>query len=198
MVAFSVTDTGIGIPARQAADYLRGLPAGRRQHQPQIRRHRPGPGHQPRNRPLAGRRDPAGQARRARAARSRSTCRKPTSRSCQPRIAPCGHDRRAGAAAGLGRVEPSRPRRAITSVVDRLAGRPRQRIRPDQTRRADRGKRPGLCPLSCWTRPTNRLQGRGLHARRRSAWPWCSRSSRTRSRSTSTCPISTAGACWPA
>ena len=40
VVAFAVTDTGIGIAARQAADHLRGLPAGRRHHQPQVRRHR--------------------------------------------------------------------------------------------------------------------------------------------------------------
>ena len=43
---------------RQAEDHLRGLPAGRRQHQPQVRRHRPWPGHQPRDRQPAGRRDP--------------------------------------------------------------------------------------------------------------------------------------------
>ena len=42
---------------RQAADHLRGLPAGRRQHQPQVRRHRSGPGHQPRAVAAAGRRN---------------------------------------------------------------------------------------------------------------------------------------------
>ena len=47
-------------PGRQAADHLRGVPAGRRQHQPQVRRHRPGPGDQPRAVAAAGRRDPAG------------------------------------------------------------------------------------------------------------------------------------------
>ena len=46
---------------RQAADHLRGVPAGRRQHEPQVRRHGPGPGDQPRNRPAAGRRDSPGQ-----------------------------------------------------------------------------------------------------------------------------------------
>ena len=35
-------------PAGQAADHLRGVPAGRRHDQPQVRRHRPGPGDQPR------------------------------------------------------------------------------------------------------------------------------------------------------
>ena len=46
---------------RQAADHLRGVPAGRRQHEPQVRRHGPGPGDQPRNRPPARRRNSAGQ-----------------------------------------------------------------------------------------------------------------------------------------
>ena len=43
-------------PGREAEDRVRGLPAGRRQHQPQVRRHRPRPGHQPRARHAAGRR----------------------------------------------------------------------------------------------------------------------------------------------
>ena len=42
---FAVRDTGIGIPRRQAAADLRGLRAGRRLHDAQVRRHRPGPGH---------------------------------------------------------------------------------------------------------------------------------------------------------
>ena len=65
MVAFEVADTGIGIAAGEAEDHLRGVPAGRRRHQPQVRRHGPGAGHQPRARQPAGRRDPARAARRA-------------------------------------------------------------------------------------------------------------------------------------
>jgi hypothetical protein len=42
-------------------NHLRGLPAGRRRHQPQVRRHRPGPGHQPRAGQPARRRNPAAQ-----------------------------------------------------------------------------------------------------------------------------------------
>ena len=41
-------------PAGEAAHHLRGFPAGRRQHQPQIRRHRPRPRHQPRTGQPAG------------------------------------------------------------------------------------------------------------------------------------------------
>ncbi len=52
-------------PAGQAAHHLRGLPAGRRHHQPQVRRHGIGPLHQPRADPSAGRRDsPAKRAGR--------------------------------------------------------------------------------------------------------------------------------------
>ena len=46
---------------RQAEAHLRGLPAGRRHHQPQIRRNGPRPLDQPRNRAAAGRRDPGRQ-----------------------------------------------------------------------------------------------------------------------------------------
>ena len=40
-VSFAVHDTGIGIPAAAAGDHLRSVPAGRRQHASQVRRHRP-------------------------------------------------------------------------------------------------------------------------------------------------------------
>ena len=48
-------------PAGEAEDHLRGVPAGRRQHQPQVRRHRPRPRDQPRAGEPARRRDPAAQ-----------------------------------------------------------------------------------------------------------------------------------------
>ena len=48
-------------PAGEAEDHLRGVPAGRRQHQPQIRRHRPRPRDQPRAGEPARRRNPAAQ-----------------------------------------------------------------------------------------------------------------------------------------
>ena len=52
--------------AREAANHLRGVPAGRRQHEPQVRRHRPGPGDQPRAGQSARRRDSAAQHTRRR------------------------------------------------------------------------------------------------------------------------------------
>ena len=52
--------------AREAEDHLRGLPAGRRQHQPQVRRHRSRARHQPRACQSARRRNPAAQHARQR------------------------------------------------------------------------------------------------------------------------------------
>ena len=51
---------------RKTEDDFRGLPAGRRQHQPQIRRHRPWPRNQPRAFQSAGRRNPVAQRLRRR------------------------------------------------------------------------------------------------------------------------------------
>ena len=73
VVAFEVADTGVGIPAREAEDHLRGVPAGRRQHQPQVRGHGARPRDQPRARLPAGGRDPAPQRPRRRAAPSPCT-----------------------------------------------------------------------------------------------------------------------------
>ena len=63
VVAFSVTRHRHRHSRRQAADHLRGVPAGRWHDQPQVRRHRPGPVDQPRDRAAAGRRDPARERR---------------------------------------------------------------------------------------------------------------------------------------
>ena len=48
-------------PAREAPDHLRSLPAGGRQHEPPLRRHRAGPQHQPRDRDAAGGRASRGE-----------------------------------------------------------------------------------------------------------------------------------------
>ena len=78
VVEFSVTDTGIGISPEKQTHHLRGVPAGRRRHRAQVRRHGPGARDLARARAPAGRRDPPQELARARAARSRSICRWPT------------------------------------------------------------------------------------------------------------------------
>ncbi len=55
--------------------HLRSLPAGGRHHEPQVRRHRPRPVDQPRDRPPARRRPDRGEHPPDRAVRSRCTCR---------------------------------------------------------------------------------------------------------------------------
>ena len=64
-----MTDTGIGIPEDKLRAHLRGVPAGRRHDVAQVRRHRPRPLDQPRDRAPARRRDP----RRSRAPGKGST-----------------------------------------------------------------------------------------------------------------------------
>ena len=62
-------------PAREAADHLRSVPAGRREHEPQVRRHGTRPRDQPRAREPARRRNSAAIHADASAARSRCICR---------------------------------------------------------------------------------------------------------------------------
>ncbi len=62
-------------PVGEAADHLRGVPAGRRQHEPHVRRHRPRSRDQPRALAPARRRDPPRELAGARQHASRSTCR---------------------------------------------------------------------------------------------------------------------------
>ena len=68
-------------PAGEAEDHLRSVPAGRRQHQPQVRRHRPWSRHQPRAVAICSAAKSSCTARPARAARSRCTCRSSMSAS---------------------------------------------------------------------------------------------------------------------
>ena len=103
---------------------------------PQVRRHRPRPRDQPRAGAAARRRDPAAEHRRARAARSRCTCRSLTSgrRDARRRRAPDAPAARRAAPAG----------RRCRAPRDRAgAGRPRGH--PARRRRAaDRRGRPAL------------------------------------------------------
>ena len=69
---------------QQDAGHLRGVQAGRRHDEPQVRRHGPRSVHQPGDRAAARRRDPRRRASRAAARRSRSICRC-TRANCRPR-----------------------------------------------------------------------------------------------------------------
>ena len=137
-------------PAGQAAADLRGLPAGRRDDQPPLRRHGPRALDQPRDRAAARRRDPRRQRRRAKARRSRCCCR-PTpppaperGRSTTSRTTPatatppprCAPAATAGAVADdREQVAAGRPRRA-----DRRQRR-RPRDRPARGRARERASR---------------------------------------------------------
>ena len=61
VIAFEVSDTGIGIPAGETTHHLRGLPAGGCRDEPQVRRNRSGTGDQPRVGESAGWRNPVEQ-----------------------------------------------------------------------------------------------------------------------------------------
>ena len=74
---------------REAPHHLRGVPAGRRHHQPEVRRHRPRAVDQPGDRAAARRRDPADQRGRHGQHASRSTCRASTRRPSSIRPGRC-------------------------------------------------------------------------------------------------------------
>ena len=166
----------------QAEADLRGVPAGRRHHQPQIWRHRPRPLDQPRDRPPARRRA-AGplEARRG--------------LDLHPvRAARGGGDRRAGSATTTARYENSGAAGPV-----RAAGDARGQRRPRQSRRrsvrADRRgrrhlrldparSRAGRPGSRAWSRPPARAR-----------WRWRASCSPTRSRSISASTTSTASCC---
>ena len=176
-------------PAREAADHLRGVPAGRRQHQPQVRRHRPRPGDQPRAGQPARRRDPAAQHARASAARSRSTCRCATSGPTGRRRA--SRRRRRAPAPAVARRRSRVPERAVEPIADDrddIAARRRRRcsIVEDD---------PHYARVLVDLARDNGLQGAGRDARRRRAGAGAPVPARPRSRSTSSCPTCSAGRC---
>ena len=186
VVAFEVTDTGIGISAGEAEDRVRGVPAGRRRHVAQVRRHGPGPRDQPRNRGPARRR--AAAAERARqgqhvhavpAARLRR--RRQADADVLAHIATrCG---RASASAlphaGRGRrrtiATSLRPGRAVAADRRGRSALREGAARPRAHRAASRCWSPSAAPKRCG---------------------WRASTSPTRSRSTSSCPTCSAGPCW--
>ena len=176
-------------PAREAADHLRGVPAGRRQHQPQVRRHRPRPGHQPRAGQPARRRDPAAQhpgrrqhvhalpaAALRRADRPSAAARAARADAGQRRAARC---RSRGCPSGRSRWSPTT---ATTS-------------QPGDPIAADRRGRPALRAHPGRPRARQGLQGAGRRRAAPTRWRWRASSGRPRSRSTSSCPTCSAGRC---
>ena len=158
-------------PAGEAEDHLRGVPAGRRQHQPQVRRHRPRPRDQPRAREPARRRDPAaqhaghGQHVHAVPAAARTPARRPCVRSAPMRRSGCSRQH--------ARVAAVRPRSAGRAG----ARRSRRRSHAGRPRPADRRRRPALRAHPRRPRARQGLQGAG----RACAAPtrWSSRASTT-------------------
>ena len=193
VIAFSVTRHRHRHPAGQAADHLRGVPAGRRQHQPQVRRHRPRPRDQPRDRA------------RCSAARSRSSSAPGEGSTLHALpaadVTPPGARRRASR---VGELPPVPPRMARPARRRRRPRPMRRRARRSTTATTIRRATASLliveddrafAQLPARGRARARLQGvvaprgaprRGARARARAATP---------SRSTSACPTSTAGAC---
>ncbi len=145
----------------KAADRFRSFSAGRRVDQPQVRRHRPRPRHQPRDRSRAGR---------------RAEARERSGQGKRVHTLPAG-DVRAGEVGALSRREPAAGRSAGRAGarprvrVPRARGEPRRgRQRKRAARRpgpADRRERPELRADRHGSGAGARIQGRGCHQRPR-------------------------------
>ena len=168
-------------PGREAEDRVRGLPAGRRLDQPQVRRHGPRPRHQPRAGAAAGRRAHLAQH----AGHGLDLHALPADHVHRPAHggAPARSRRRAGAA--------GRPAGASRRPVPRRPPQPAA----GRADAADRRGRSRTMPAS-WSMPrmppaSRRWSPRA--ARRRSTSRW--NTSRSPCRSTSSCPTCWAGTC---
>ena len=170
-------------PGRPPRDHLRGVPAGRRHHEPPLRRHRARPLDQQGDRAAARRRD-----RRRLAGRRGQRVHAPSADGVRARLAGRRAERAvAAAAAGGGRRRSARGR-----ARDR--GRPRH-DRSGRPRAPDRRGRPGVRrdpararPRSAGSRASSRCAATPGSRSRMPAGP-------PRSSSTSPCRCSTAGAC---
>ncbi len=176
---------------RQAPDHLRGVPAGRRHDQPEVRRHGPGPVDQPRDRGAARRRDPDDERGRGRAARSCSTCRS-LSQPAAGRSPATGRIRRAVARAAADRVH----RDGATRLIAQGRGQRTIATASTETRSRLLIIENDLTFVSILI---DMAREKGFKGSSRCAATsdsrWRASSSRMPSRSTSTCRGSTAGRC---
>ena len=150
-------------PAREAADHLRGVPAGRRQHEPQVRRHRPRPRDQPRAGQPARRRDPAAQH-----ARRRQHLHALPAAALRRRPAASTRAERARRSADCRRGSRRAPRRS--DAAERSYADDRDDVAARRCDAADRRGRSALRAHPGRPRPRQGLQGprRACAARRRS------------------------------
>ena len=172
VLAFAVTDTGIGIPRREARADLRGLPAGRRHDVAQVRRHRPRPVISREIARLLGGEIRVVEHSPARAARSRCSCRSsPRAAEAHPEVA-----------------EPAEPPRRPTASARRRA--PAEPC-PRSTPRTTTATRSSPATASCSSSPTT-PSARARPSRRRARARASRRSSRGARRWASCSPASTA------
>ena len=171
-------------PGRQAPHHLRGVSAGRRHDEPEVRRHRPRAVDQPRNRAAARRRDPAPE----RAGRRQHV-----------HALPAGQFRGPAAAWPDAIVSGGRRSRSRLAEIDEslLAQSEveddRDVICRDGQGGPGRRERPAVHAHPDGSRPAKRASSAWRRCAATSAWRWRGTTNPTPSRSTSTCRGWTAG-----
>ena len=179
-------------PAREAAHHLRGVPAGRCEHEPQVRRHGPRARHQPRAGESARRRNSAAQH----AGRRQHVHALPAApiRRVRPLLSALADDRRAAPPQRVATAPP------VPSAA-RRSGRPRScsttasELQPDDTTLLIVEDDPHYARILIDLARDQGFKVLVAHARRRRAGAGHASTGRPPSRSTSSCPTCSAGRC---